>query len=324
MGIAALREAAKPYAFDFGTAIEAPFLANAKFAEVLSSQFSVLEAENSMKFERIHPSKDVYDFEDADALVAFAKQHNMRFRGHTLVWHSQIAKWVLEGGYNAVQMRQILDEHIRKVAGRYAADIYAWDVVNEAFEEDGSLRHTPWFDQPGIGFSQGTGYIKQAFRWANAAAPNAKLFYNDYNNETLCPKSDAMYAMARDLLENGVPIDGVGLQMHLLPDADAPETLKSIYDNIVRFARLGLDIEITELDIRMPDGSPESLDRQAKLYAELVRMAKDLPALKLIQFWGFTDAHSWIPGFFKGTGWALPFDENYLPKPAVEAMLAVL
>jgi GH35 family endo-1,4-beta-xylanase len=206
--------------------------------------------------------------------------------------------------------------------GHYAGKVYAWDVVNEAFNDDGTMRSTLWYDQPGIGFAGlGTKYIEQALNWARAADPNAKLFYNDYNSEPMDAKSDAIYAMAQDFKNRGVPLDGVGFQFHVDLTFDNPTTLASVASNFQRFAALGLDAHITELDIRLSDSSAVSLNAQAKLYGEIAAICVQQPSCKLFQTWGFTDKHSWIPSFYPGMGWALLWDANYQKKPAYTSVL---
>jgi endo-1,4-beta-xylanase len=190
-------------------------------------------------------------------------------------------------------------------------------VVNEAFNDDGSMRDTIWYDQPGIGFAgTGTKYIEQVLNWAHAADPSAKLFYNDYNAEPVDAKSDAIYAMAQDFRTLGVPLDGIGFQLHIDLTFDNPATLASLTSNLQRFAALGLDLHITELDIRLQDSSAASFNAQAKLYGEIATICVQQPSCKLFQTWGFTDKYSWIPKFFPGWGRALPFDANYQKKPA--------
>jgi endo-1,4-beta-xylanase len=158
------------------------------------------------------------------------------------------------------------------------------------------------------------------FRWAREADPKAKLFYNDYDVEEVNKKSDAIYEMAKDFKKRGVPIDGVGFQTHVTLKMDDPAKLASYAKNLDRFAKLGLELQVTELDIRLSDASAESLAAQAKLYGEITRLCVEQPACKLIQTWGFTDKHSWIPQFYKGQGWALLWDEKYQKKPSYDAI----
>jgi endo-1,4-beta-xylanase len=321
-----LRQVAAAHNIYVGAAADSPYLtSDASYASTLGSEYSQLQAENEMKFGIIHPALGVYDFTGADALVAYAQAHTMVVRGHTLVWHNQVPAWVPMGNYTPAQLSAILQDHITTVMQHYAGKVYAWDVVNEAFYDTGVVRDTIWYDQPGIGFSgMGTKYIEQAFNWAHAADPNAKLFYNDYNDETVNVKSDAIYAMAQDFKTRGVPLDGIGFQFHVDLTFDDPNALASVAANFQRFAALGLDLHITELDIRLQDSSAASLAAQAKLYGELATICVQQPNCKVFQTWGFTDKYSWIPSFYPGWGWALPFDANYQKKPAYTSILHAL
>jgi endo-1,4-beta-xylanase len=319
-----LRQVAEARHIVIGAAAASAYLAEADYSAILGSEFSQLQAENEMKFGPIHPRPDSdpnpYDFRGGDALVAFAQSHSMVVRGHTLVWHNQVSKWVTEGKYSSPQLAAILQGHIHSVMTHYASKVYAWDVVNEAFNDDGTMRHTIWYDQPGIGAGTSTKYIEQALRWAHEADPHTKLFYNDYDAEELNRKSDAIYAMAEDFKKRGVPLDGVGFQTHVSLKFDDPAKLASYARNLDRFAKLGLELHITELDIRLSDSSPASLRAQAQLYGAITNLCVRQPTCKLVQTWGFTDKHSWIPSFFRGEGWALPWDANYQKKPAYEAV----
>ena len=316
-----LRQVAAPHNILIGTAADSPFLSDSSYSAVLGSEFSQLQAENEMKFGIIHPEQTTYDFSGADALVSFAQAHNMMVRGHTLVWHQQVPDWVTNGGFTPPELSTILQDHINTVMTHYKGQVYAWDVVNEAFNDDGTMRDTIWYDQPGIGFAGlGTQYIEQALQWAHAADPDAKLFYNDFSAETMNAKSDAIYAMAQDFKNRGVPLDGIGFQTHVDLSFDNSATLQSFAANLQRFAALGLAVHITELDIRLSDSSATSLNAQAKLYGELMTMCVQQPRCKVFQTWGFTDKYSWIPGAFPGLGWALPWDENYQKKPAYTAI----
>lgn len=321
---ATLRQVGEGRHIVIGAAAASAHLSEPDYSRILGSEFSQLQAENEMKFGPIHPRPDSdpnpYDFAGADELVAFAQSHNMLVRGHTLVWHNQVPKWITEGNYGALQLAKVLQNHIHTVMGHYASKVYAWDVVNEAFNDDGTMRHTIWYDQPGIGAGAGTKYIEQVLRWAREADPKAKLFYNDYDAEEVNKKSDAIYAMAEDFKQRGVPLDGIGFQTHISLKFDDSAKLASYARNLERFAKLGLELHITELDIRLSDDSQTSLSAQAKLYGKIAGLCVHQPACKLIQTWGVTDKHSWIPNFYKGQGWALLWDANYQKKPAYEAV----
>jgi endo-1,4-beta-xylanase len=268
----------------------------------------------------LRPSQDVYSWTNADALVAFAESHQMKVRGHTFVWHQSLPSWV--SGLSSSQLETVLRDHITTVAQRYRGRVFAWDVVNEAFaNESGDLRHSLWYDQPGIGRA-GTGYVEQTFRWAAAADPGALLFYNDYNAEVVNSKSNAVFAMVQDFRRRGVPIHGVGLQMHrTLTPLDAA----SLEANIRRFTDLGVEVHITEMDVRLPvdasgRASADDLERQAQVYDTVFAACLKFPLCTAIQTWGITDRYSWIPGSFPGFGAGLLFDPGYQPKPAYDAV----
>jgi len=304
-----------------GAAVEPAHLEEPEYAATLAREFNQVEPENAMKFVRVHPGPVTYNFGPADSLVAFAQSHRMAVRGHTLVWHQQLPSWLTGGRYSFVELSSILADHIYTVVKHFAGQVYAWDVVNEAFNDDGSLRSTLWSDAPGIG-REGAGYIEQALRWAHAADPNALLFYNDFGAEPVNAKSDAIYRMARDFLSRGVPLDGIGLQMHLRGE---PLPLDKIDENLTRLEGLGLQVQITELDVGLPvdaagKAAPPDIARQAEIYADVVALCLKHPRCTAIQTWGFTDKYSWIPSWFPGNGSALEFDAQYQPKRAYEAM----
>jgi len=218
-----------------------------------------------------------------------------------------------------------LKEHITTEMKHYAGRVFAWDVVNEALDENGRPKNSIWYNQPGIGLAgQGTAYIEQAFRWAHEADPNALLFYNEAEAEGLNRKSDAVYAMVKDFKQRGVPIDGVGLQMHISQLEFDPSPVAA---NIKRLTQLGMQVHITELDVSLligPGGQfqTDDLRRQAEIYRGVARACLQNPGCTAIQTWGFTDKYSWIGSHSHGTrGGALPFDRNYQPKPAYQALL---
>jgi endo-1,4-beta-xylanase len=206
----------------------------------------------------------------------------------------------------------------------YKNQVFAWDVVNEALDENGNLRDSIWYNQPGIGFSaRGMAYIEKAFRWAHKADAHALLFYNEAEGEGLNRKSDAIYAMVKDFKRRKVPIDGVGLQMHV-PMLEV--SIPAIAENISRLTALGVQVHITELDVSLPlepDGTarPADLMRQADVYRGIVRACLHNSGCTAIQTWGFTDKYSWIGSHSRRTrGAALPFDRAYQPKAAYRAI----
>lgn len=213
------------------------------YSMTLSREFNMLTPENAMKFRSLHPEPFRYDFSTADEIVAAAELHNMQVRGHSLVWHRQLPPWLTENAWTRKELIKILRKHIKAVVGHYRGRIVAWDVVNEAVAEDGSLRDTFWLR--GIG----PDYIEMAFRWAHEADPKAMLFYNDYGGEGTGSKSDAIYTLVSRLVQRGVPIHGLGLQMHVSTDRNPSP--KEIAANMARMDRLGLEVHITELDVRL-------------------------------------------------------------------------
>jgi endo-1,4-beta-xylanase len=321
-----LRAAAQRSGMLVGTAARPAQLTEAAYAATLAREFNMLEPEDAMKWEVLRPDRQSFDFSQADRLVDFAARHNIQVRGHTLVWHQQNPVWLTKGQFTPDQLAKLLETHVKTVIGHYRGKVFAWDVVNEAFDEQtpGKLRDTIWYDRPGIGLAgSGTAYLERCFRWAHEADPQALLFYNEAEAETLGPKSDAIYAMVQEFRKRGVPIDGVGFQMHI--SNLRPDTA-SISANIGRFTGLGVQVHITEMDVSIPvdahgNARPEDLQRQAVIYREVAAACLSHPGCTAIQTWGFTDKYSWIGSHSKKTrGAALPFDRSYLPKPAYQAL----
>ena len=323
-----LREAANASGVLIGTAVRRALLSQPAYASTLAREFNMVEPEDAMKWWTIRPTADNFDFDEADEIVRFAQVHEMKVRGHCLVWDHNNPKWLVDGHFTPAQLSRILHEHITKEMTYYAGQVFAWDVVNEAPDENGKPKDSIWYNEPGIGLSgQGIAYVEQAFRWAHDADPKALLFYNDNGGEGLNRKSDAIYAMVKDFKKRGVPVDGVGLQMHISSlDYDA----KPAAGNIERLTKLGLQVHITELDVSLPIDSQstaqnEDIKRQAEIYRQVVRACRQNPGCTAIQTWGCTDKYSGIGSHSRGTrGAALPFDRGYKPKPAYDAILAEL
>ena len=323
-----LREHADCVRILIGTAVRPGQLSEVNYAATLAREYNLVEPEDALKWEVLHPQRELYDFSDADRIIAFAQLHGMKVRGHTLVWTHQNPPWLVAGKFSDTELRSILHQHISKVMGHYRGRVFAWDVVNEAVGETGNLRSSLWYDQPGIGLAgQGTAYLEQALRWAHEADPDALLFYNDGGGEVMNAKSDAIYGMLLDFKKRKVPIDGVGLQMHLDLDAD----VRSIARNIQRFSDAGLQVHITEADLGIPVGhnrrvlNPEDLERQASVYEAVLTACLNQRGCTAFQTWGFTDKYSWINSTSRGTrGAALFFDAQYHPKPAYAAAQRIL
>ena len=283
-----------------------------QYSTVLAHEFDVLTPENDLKFTAVQPARGQFSYTRADAMVAFAQAHGMRVRGHTLAWYQQIPQWVTGGTWTKSEAKALLDDHITNVVGHYRGKLAAWDVVNEAVSDGtGALRPGFWADHIG------REYIEQAFRTARAADPDVPLFYNDYNIEGAGTKTDSVFALLSDLKARGVPVDGVGMQMHLTVGG-VPSTLAQ---NFARFASSGLKIQITELDVRVPTpATAASLQQQAADYRAVYAACLAQPACNMVVTWGFTDRASWVPSTFPGQGEALLFDANFAKKPAYTAV----
>ena len=295
-----------------GTAVRPSQLSETAYASTLAREFSMVEAEDAMKWAILRPEQATYDFRQGDEVVRFAQAHQMKVRGHCLVWGRYNPDWLTQGHFTTRQLSRLLREHITRVMKHYRSQVFAWDVVNEGLDENGDVRDSLWYNQPGIGWSQkGTAYIEQVFRWAHKADPHALLFYNEAEGEGLNRKSDAIYTMVKDFKRRGVPIDGVGLQMHI-PTLDAE--IPAIAANIARLTALGVQVHIKELDVSLPVDSnglprPDNLTRQAEVYRGIVRACLNSAGCTAIQTWGFTDKYSWIGSHSRGArGKALPFD----------------
>jgi len=313
-GAATLGSAAGARGRTFGTAVATSHLSEAQYASTLDLEFSGVTPENEMKWDATEPSRGAFSFGPADTLVAHAQARGMRIRGHTLVWHSQLAAWV-NNITSGSDLTAAMQNHIARVAGHFRGKLAYWDVVNEAFNDDGTRR---------VSIFQrliGNGFIEAAFRAARTADPTAKLCYNDFNAEGTNAKSNAIFAMVQDFRSRGVPIDCVGFQSHFIV-GQVPSTLLA---NLQRFANLGVEVQITELDVRMPTpASSANLTRQAADYAGIIGACLSVARCTSITTWGITDKFSWVPGTFPGQGAALLFDANYVRKQAYTSTLHAL
>ena len=283
---------------------------DATYRNLASTEFNQVTAENVMKWETTEPNDNQYTFTAADGIMAFAAANNQTVHGHTLVWHSQTPGWVQ--GLPAAQMRTAMLDHIATVAGRYAnnAALTSWDVVNEAFNDDGSRRQSFWQN------TLGNGYIAEAFTAARAADPNAVLCINDFSIEAINPKSTAIFNLVSQLRQQGVPVGCVGMQAHLIVN-QVPSTFQQ---NIQRFVDLGVQVRITELDIRIPlPADATELSQQASNYTTVVNACLAVTGCAGITLWGIDDGHSWLPNSCCPEGAPLLWNASYQQKPAYTA-----
>lgn len=301
-----LRDLAAAKGKVIGTAVTGSKLTGT-YGDIAGAQFGSLTPGNAMKWGSVEPTQSSFNWAEADQIVAFAQAHDQLVRGHTLVWHSQNPSWLTNGTWTSSQLSTLLQNHISTEVGRYRGKVSVWDVVNEPFNEDGTYRSTLWYN------GLGADYIASALTWARAADPAAKLYINDYNVEGVNAKSTALYNLVKSLKDRGVPIDGVGLQAHLIL-GQVPGTLQQ---NIQRFADLGVDVAITELDVRMAlPADSTKLAQQAADYKAVTAACVAVTRCVNLTVWGFTDSDSWVDSTFPGYGAATPYDANYAPKPA--------
>jgi endo-1,4-beta-xylanase len=312
-----LRHEAHELGIRIGSAVNNEALTfDATYAQILGEQFSAITPENEMKWALVEAVQGVLDFTAADNEVLFAQQHDQRVRGHNLVSKSQLPNWlttgVATGTITNAELAVLLQLHIFAEASHFAGEIWQWDVVNEPLAEDGTLAPSIWLN------NLGENYIADALTWAHQADPHAKLYLNDFNIEGPGPKSDGMYALVKSLLAQHVPIDGVGFETHLALQVGLP----SMQQNLQRFADLGLDVSITEMDVRMIlPATPALLAEQASWYSQVMQACIAVRSCVDFTVWEYTDKYSWIPGFFKGQGAADIYDENLNPKPAAAALV---
>ncbi|MCT7965682.1 endo-1,4-beta-xylanase [Laspinema sp. D1] len=313
-----LRSLAAKRDFLIGTAVRPRPLKNEPiYREVLAREYNIIMPEHHLKFAPVHPERDRYDFSVADEIVNFAKEHDIKVIGHALVWFHALPSWVVEGNFSREELLSILHDHIQTVVGHYRGQIYAWDVVNEPVEADGTFRETIWYK------TIGPEYIDIALRWTHEADPDALLYINDYG-EGLNSKSDSFYLLAKSLLEGGAPLDAIGFQTHIgfLSAKDSQE----VAENMKRYAELGLDVMFTEMDVPINQFSgtqEEQLAAQGEMYRDFLNICLEASNCKALLTWGFTDRHTWLTGFTGGKA-PLIFDESYRPKPAYSAMLEEL
>lgn len=325
--------------FQIGAALDATQIRekDPTAAILIPQQFNAVTPENIMKAEIIHPQWSQYNFDLADQIAAYGKKHGMQVNGHTLIWHSQLPAFA-RNIRDIDSFRTFFTSHISTVAGRYEGKIASWDVVNEALNEDGTMRKSIFLEKLGPDF------VTEAFRLAQKAAPTTELYYNDYNNEQPA-KREGCIRLIRKIQEAGVRIDGVGIQGHWhlgkIP-------FKEIEASILAYSALGLKVMFTELDIEVlprnfsgadvsqrmennpalnpyVNGLPDSVQQQlAKDYEDLFRLfLKHKDKITRVTFWGVNDGQSWLNGWpVRGrTNHPLLFDRNFLPKPAYHRVM---
>lgn len=315
-----LRDLAQARGLYIGAAVNMDALQQDEhYRQTLSREFNMVTPENVMKFDAVHPQPSTYTFASGDALVAFAQQHGMEVRGHTLVWHRALPEWITSTTYTRAQLLQILHDHITTVVKHFRGQVRSWDVVNEALQDDGSYNPSVWYN------TIGPEYIDMAFRWAHEADPQALLYYNDFGAEGAGVKSDAVYSLVKGMLQRGVPINGVGLQMHtdivdLVPPAD-------VQANMRRLVALGVKVEITEMDVKLQGDSRPLADKlqiEGSYYHDMLQACLSVKGCDAFVMWGFTDRYTWINHLTGNVDQPLIFDAAYRPKPSYHGLIDAL
>jgi len=326
-----LRSLAAGINLRFGTAVTPFELDDDAYAQITGDQFNSVTPGNEMKWQVVEPTRGTYDWSAADRLVDFAQQHRQLVRGHTLVWHNQLPGWLTSGVANGTigddELRELLHKHITDEATHFKGKIWQWDVANEFFANSWDAHPLP----SGINGDNfwvkhlGEGILADAFRWAHEADPKALLVYNDYNiggEDGSNAKADAVYNWAKSLLAQGVPIDVIGNQGHL--DTQYGFSGERLTADLARYATLGVDVAITEADVRTfvnnaTEQKPTSnlaLFAHPYEYIQMLRACLEVKECVSFTVWGFGDANSWVPGWFTGEGYACIYDVNLNPKQA--------
>ncbi len=323
-----LKDLAANHGIQLGNFAIANHLNSVPYTNILTSQFHFALADNTPNWYftdgGLRPGPKSYSFDQMDKVVGFAESHNMPIQSHHYVWGEQkwLPEWLKKGNFNKQQLNDLLRDHIMTVGGRYKGRIREWTVVNEPFTRQQHLYDLRdwWADATG-----GQDYIDQSFIWARQADPSSKLILNDFNNESINQTSNIMYDYVKGALARGVPIDGIGMQMHL--DGAHPPAKDEVVSNMKRFADLGLQIYITEFDVNMADlqADPASKDRvQGNIYYEMMRACIEVRACRSFAYLGITDAETWYNYIGIKDPRPLMFDRRYRPKPAYNSTRAAL
>ncbi|KLO10825.1 endo-1,4-B-xylanase A [Schizopora paradoxa] len=299
----------------FGTASDTNEFSDTAYMAILNQagMFGALTPLNSMKWDSTEPSRGSFSFTNADQVVARAKQNGQIMRGHNCVWYNQLPSWVSSSGFNSTTLTSVIQTHCSTLVGHYKGEIYAWDVINEPFNDDGTWRSDVFYN------TLGTNYVQIGLQSAKGADGNAKLYINEYNIEMTGAKATSMINLVKSLKSAGVPIDGVGFQCHFIV-GEVPTSMSSVMSQITA---MGLEVAITELDIRMTLPSTQALlNQQQTDYENVIKQCMAVAGCVGISIWDFTDKYSWVPQTFSGQGAALPWDQNLAKKPAYNGIVA--
>ncbi|KAJ5374497.1 Glycoside hydrolase superfamily [Penicillium concentricum] len=303
----------------FGSATDNPELTDAPYLAQLSNtdDFGQITPGNAQKWDSIEPSQNTFSYTKGDVVANLAAANGQKLRCHTLVWHSQLPNWVSSGTWTNATLIAAMKNHITNVVTHYKGKCYAWDVANEALNEDGTYRNSVFYQ------TIGEAYLPIAFAAAAAADPDAKLYYNDYNIESPGAKSTGAQRIVKLVQQYGAKIDGVGLQAHFIVGSTPSQSAQT--SNLAAITALGVEVAYTELDIRMTLPSTAALlAKQSTDYQNTVAACMANAKCVGITIWDYTDKYSWVPSTFAGQGDALPWDANLVKKPAYAGILAGL
>lgn len=322
-GQGTIRESSDKLNKNMGVAVSNQFFRfsnDPQYKALLKNEFNMVVAENIMKPVSIEPVRGQFVFNKADSLIAFAEANGMKVRGHCLIWHKQIPRWMNNDQIPREELFAIMKEYITTVVTHFKGRISAWDVVNEAIDEKEPdlYRKTVWEKVLGPAF------IDSAFVWAHKADPSALLFYNDFDSEDMGKKSDAIFNLVKGMKERNIPIHGVGLQCHFQL---GKINIAEIKRNMDRIAGLGLQTQFTELDISIPADQfkKENYEKQAREYGQVMSLFLNDKNCTAFILWGLTDKFSWIPKFSENKrGDALIFSADYGKKPAYFSIFNLL
>ncbi|KAI0322737.1 endo-1,4-beta-xylanase A precursor [Amylostereum chailletii] len=306
------KSAGKTY---FGSATDNPELTDTAYVAILSdnTMFGQITPGNSMKWDATEPERGTFTFTNGDVIANLAKTNGQLLRGHNCVWYNQLPSWVTSSNFDAATLTDVIQTHCGTLVGHYKGQVYSWDVINEPFNDDGTWRSDVFYN------TLNTTYVPIALQAARAADPNAKLYINDYNVEGTGAKATALLNLVKTLQSQGVPIDGVGLQGHFIV-GEVPTTIQA---NMEAFTALGIEVAVTELDVRMTLPATAALYAQQKTdYENVIKACAAVEGCVGVTVWDYTDKYSWVPSTFSGQGAACPWDENLVKKPAFDGIAA--
>lgn len=312
--------------FPVGASVNPDLLKNNYYYQgVVTTEYNSLTTENVLKFDWVEPHQNQFNFTDGDYIVSFAAQHKQRVHAHNFIWHQALPSWVMNFSGDSAAWEAIFKNHIETEATHYKGKVSSWDVVNEAIrDDDGTLRNLDVYPSDGSIWRRhlGPDYIARAFQYAHEADPGALLFYNDYGQEWNWLKLDAIIALVNGLKTRGIPIDGIGMQMHI----DINANNDNIKAAMQKLAATGLKIHISELDISVNPGNDPNIvysdalqQTQANKFQFVAQTYKAVVPVAQqygITTWDVSDADSWIPGFYHRKDWPMPFDSSYKKKAA--------